>query len=82
MTENLFSAKDSALGYLYQCRLALLYALRRLKESDDVEIAIESLDDVTFSVSASRTTSISAPGFNARFSPLSSVRVSSTRISQ
>lgn len=50
MSDTIFSAKESALGYLYQCRLALLYALRHLKEADDVDISIESLDDVAFSV--------------------------------
>lgn len=47
---NPYSANESALGYLYQCRLALWYALSRLRDCDDVDIAIESLDDVTFSV--------------------------------
>lgn len=47
---NQFSANEPALGYLYQCRLALWYGLRRLRDSDDIDIAIESLDDVTFSV--------------------------------
>jgi hypothetical protein len=49
VSDTSFSARESALGYLYQCRLALMYALRHLRERDDVEIAIESLDDVTFS---------------------------------
>lgn len=47
---NQYSASESALGYLYQCRLALWYALARLRERDDLEISIESLDDVTFSL--------------------------------
>jgi hypothetical protein len=45
---NPFSAGESTLGYLYQCRLALWYALARLRDRDDTHIAIESLDDVTF----------------------------------
>jgi hypothetical protein len=45
---NPYSANESALGYLYQCRLALWYALSRLRDRDDIEIAVESLDDVTF----------------------------------
>lgn len=45
---NPFSAGESALGYLYQCRLALWFALARLRDRDDTDIAIESLDDVTF----------------------------------
>lgn len=49
MSDTNFSARESSLGYLYQCRLALWSALRHLKESDEVEISIESLDDVSFS---------------------------------
>lgn len=45
---NPFSAADSALGYLYQVRVALLWALRRLKLNDDFMISLETLDDVTF----------------------------------
>jgi hypothetical protein len=43
-----FSAADSALGYLYQVRVALLWALRRLKSGNDFLISLETLDDVTF----------------------------------
>jgi hypothetical protein len=46
-----FSAADPALGYLYQIRLGLLWALRRLKASQDFLISIETLDDVTFETS-------------------------------
>jgi hypothetical protein len=45
---NPFSAADSALGYLYQVRVALLWALRRLKTDDDFTVSLETLDDVTF----------------------------------
>ena len=45
---NPFSAADSALGYLYQVRVGLLWALRRLKMNDDFLISLETLDDVTF----------------------------------
>ena len=47
-TPNPFSAADSALGYLYQVRVALLWALRRLKIDHDFVISLETLDDVTF----------------------------------
>ncbi|MHB1674006.1 MAG: hypothetical protein ACYCSP_07125 [Acidobacteriaceae bacterium] len=47
-TPNPFSAADSALGYLYQVRVGLLWALRRLKMSNDFVISLETLDDVTF----------------------------------
>lgn len=43
-----FSARDSALGYLYQVRLALLWALRRLRVSADFRVGLETLDDVVF----------------------------------
>lgn len=43
-----FSAADSALGYLYQVRCALLWSLQRLKDELEFEASIETLDDVTF----------------------------------
>lgn len=45
-----FSAADSALGYFYQVRCALLWSLQRLKEEATFETSIETLDDVTFEV--------------------------------
>ena len=45
---NLFSAADSTLGYLYQVRSALLWALQRLKSNPDFLVSVETLDDVTF----------------------------------
>ena len=43
-----FSAADSALGYLYQVRLALLYSLRRLLDDRTFAVYLENLDDVVF----------------------------------
>lgn len=43
-----FSAADSALGYLYQVRVALLLALKRVRTSSDFSVALETLDDVVF----------------------------------
>lgn len=43
------SAKDSLIGYLYQCRLALLEVLKRLPDDPDVNVAIETLDDIVIS---------------------------------
>ncbi len=43
-----YSAASSLLGYLYQCRLALLETLKRLKTNPSVAVAIETLDDVVF----------------------------------
>jgi hypothetical protein len=43
-----FSAADAAVGYLYQVRVALLWALRRLKDGSDFLVSLETLDDVTF----------------------------------
>ncbi|XYI00001.1 ABC-three component system protein [Sorangium sp. So ce1128] len=48
MTSTSFSAADSALGYLYQVRVGLLWSLRRLKAGGSFLVALESLDDVTF----------------------------------
>lgn len=42
------SAAASALGYLYQCRLALAESLRRLADGHAFTISIEALDDVVF----------------------------------
>lgn len=50
MPDNIdqFSAVDSALGYLYQVRCALLWSLRRLKIEPVFDASIETLDDITF----------------------------------
>lgn len=46
--KNSFSAADSALGYLYQVRLALLWSLQKLKAGTDFIVSLETLDDVAF----------------------------------
>jgi hypothetical protein len=43
-----FSATDSALGYLYQVRLALLSSLQRLSRDEIFAVYLETLDDVVF----------------------------------
>jgi hypothetical protein len=43
-----FSAADSALGYLYQVRVALLWSLRRARAGADFVVSLETLDDVAF----------------------------------
>ncbi len=43
-----FSAADSALGYLYQVRLGLLWSLRRARAGTEFIVSLETLDDVTF----------------------------------
>jgi hypothetical protein len=44
-----YSANESATGYLFQCRYALLASLRRMSErEDDFVLSIETLDDVVF----------------------------------
>ena len=43
-----FSAMDSALGYLYQVRVALLSSLRRLSKDVSFKVYFETLDDVVF----------------------------------
>ena len=47
-TKELHSAAQSAAGYLYQARLALVEALRYAYSDTGVEIALEKLDDVSF----------------------------------
>lgn len=44
-----FGASASMVGYLYQVRLALLWAIRRSRVSDFI-VSIETLDDVSFEV--------------------------------
>jgi len=47
-----YSASASLSGYLYQCRYALLEALRRIKRQVDFSISVETLDDVVFETDA------------------------------
>ncbi len=46
--QDRFSAADSTLGYLYQCRVALASALQRIRASEEFTVALETLDDVVF----------------------------------
>lgn len=48
-----FSAADSAVGYLYQVRLALLSALQRLARDETFALYLETLDDVVFETKGS-----------------------------
>jgi hypothetical protein len=41
-------ASASATGYLYQCRIALLYGLRAIPTNPDLSISVEKFDDVAF----------------------------------
>jgi len=43
-----FSATDSLMGYLYQCRYALLQSIQRLRTQTEFNVSIETLDDVVF----------------------------------
>ena len=43
-----FSAAHSHVGYLYQCRLALLCALRKARRGEEFLLRLETLDDVVF----------------------------------
>ncbi|QYY34571.1 ABC-three component system protein [Ruficoccus sp. ZRK36] len=43
-----FTAPDSALGFLYQVRCALLWSLQRLRNESDFSVSLEALDDVAF----------------------------------
>jgi len=53
-----FSATDPALGYLYQIRSALFWALQRLKSTSDFLVSIEILDDVTFETAGGKPTEL------------------------
>jgi hypothetical protein len=45
---NQFTAPASAVGYLYQARLALLLCIPHVNSGAEVEVSIERLDDVSF----------------------------------
>ncbi|MCC8968934.1 ABC-three component system protein [Bradyrhizobium brasilense] len=45
---NHFTAAASAVGYLYQARLALLLCIPHLNSGAEVEVSIERLDDISF----------------------------------
>ncbi|MGL3210676.1 hypothetical protein [Bradyrhizobium sp. BR 1433] len=45
---NHFTAAASAVGYLYQARLALLLCIPHLNNGAEVEVSIERLDDISF----------------------------------
>lgn len=47
-SESQFDASGSLAGYLFQCRLALLIALREIKKKPNCHISIEKFDDVAF----------------------------------
>ncbi len=47
------SAADSASGYLFQCRYALLAALKRQDVTPGLEVSIECFDDIAFSSNGS-----------------------------
>jgi len=53
-----FSAADATLGYLYQVRSALLWALRRLKAEPEFLVSVEMLDDVTFETTGGEVTDL------------------------
>jgi len=53
-----FSAVDATLGYLYQVRSALLWALRRQKSEPDFLVSVETLDDVTFEAAGGNPTDL------------------------
>lgn len=47
-TGSLFDASSSALGYLYQCRYALLLLIRKSERNPALSLTIERFDDVAF----------------------------------
>lgn len=48
MSAQAFSAADASLGYAYQVRVALLRALQLARTGAQFDVAIETLDDVSF----------------------------------
>jgi hypothetical protein len=46
--KNSFSAAPSAVGYLYQARLALHLALGYANRESGIEVSVEALDDISF----------------------------------
>ena len=46
--EDKYNASPSLAGYIFQCRLALLFGLRMLKKKPNGQISIEKFDDVAF----------------------------------
>lgn len=57
-SDSPFSAVDATLGYLYQVRAALLWALRRQKSESDFLVSVETLDDVTFETTGGNPTDL------------------------
>ncbi len=53
-----FSAVDATMGYLYQVRSALLWALRRQKSEPDFLVSVETLDHVTFETAGGNPTDL------------------------
>ncbi|WP_296035818.1 ABC-three component system protein [uncultured Agrobacterium sp.] len=45
---NQYDASGSLAGYLYQCRLALLLAIREMKVKPNCHVSIEKFDDIAF----------------------------------
>lgn len=45
---NLFSAANSMVGYLYQCREALLLAINETNSFPNLFVSVERFDDVAF----------------------------------
>lgn len=50
IADKTHSAAASAMGYLFQCRFALLLGLRAIPQSPQLEISIEKFDDIAFEI--------------------------------
>src|SRR5260221_7860116 len=55
MPDNPHGAAASALGYLFQCRYALLEGLRSVPDTPHLLISIEKFDDVAFEANGEPT---------------------------
>lgn len=65
-----FSAREPIVGYLFQVRLALLWALRKTAIDSDFSIALETLDDVVFESGAEPTELLQAKHHTSRIASL------------
>lgn len=65
-TTNILGAADSAVGYLYQIRLALLLALPRLRATTEFEVSMEVIDDVAFETQGQPTEILQAKHHRSR----------------
>lgn len=75
MLDNPHGAAASALGYLFQCRYALLVGLRAVPDTPQLLISIEKFDDVAFEANGEPTELIQTKHHIGKSSDLSDTSV-------